>query len=35
MRKTSGLLLSAVLLIAGCAEEPAGPPLDMRHNTGT
>ena len=34
MRKTSGLLLPALLLIAGCAaEEPAGPPLDMRHNT--
>ena len=34
MRKTSGLLLAALLLITGCAaEEPAGPPLDMRHDT--
>jgi hypothetical protein len=34
MRKTSGLLLAALLLITGCAaEEPAGPPLDMRHTT--
>ena len=34
MRETSGLLLAGLLLVAGCAaEEPAGPPLDMRHST--
>ena len=34
MRKTSGLLLPAFLIIAGCAaEETAGPPLDLRHDT--
>ena len=34
MRRTSWLVLPALLLVTGCAaEEPAGPPLDMRHNT--
>ena len=34
MRTTCGLLLAGALLITGCAaEEPAGPPLDMRHTT--
>lgn len=34
MRTTCGLLLAGALLGTGCAaEEPAGPPLDMRHTT--
>ena len=34
MRTTCGLVLAGALLITGCAaEEPAGPPLDMRHTT--
>ena len=34
MRTTCGFLLAATLFITGCAaEEPAGPPLDMRHTT--
>ena len=33
MRKTSGLLLPVLLFMVGCVEEPAGPPLDLRHDT--
>ena len=33
MRMFYGVLVVTVLLLAGCAaEEPAGPPLDMRHS---
>lgn len=34
MRTTCGFLLAGALSLTGCAaEEPAGPPLDMRHTT--
>lgn len=35
MRTIHGLMLAGALLITGCAaeEEPAGPPIDMRHTT--
>ena len=35
MRTIYGLMLAGALLITGCAaeEEPAGPPIDMRHTT--
>ena len=33
MRTICGLVLAGALLTAGCAEEPVGPPLDMRHTT--
>lgn len=33
MRTICGLVLAGTLLTAGCAEEPAGPQLDMRHTT--
>lgn len=35
MRTIHGLMLAGALLITGCAaeEDPAGPPIDMRHTT--
>lgn len=33
MRTICGLVLAGALMTAGCAEEPAGPSLDMRHTT--
>lgn len=33
MRTICGFVLAGALLTTGCAEEPAGPPLDMRHTT--
>ena len=34
MRLIAGCLLVSALVVTGCAEEvPAGPPLDLRHNT--
>ena len=34
MRLITGCVLASALLVTGCAEEaPAGPPLDMRHDT--